>query len=184
MNKLKIFMFAAILMVTQSAFGENIKQFTPMVNRVSNMQQQNIPKPPQQFKPHKDAEREAFAKRLGLTEEQKQTLDRQRNEDLKEIKPVLEEMSAKRQEFENISNSNMPQIEKEAKLLKLKSDMRDLKAKADEKRSQNMKRFESVLTEEQKAEFKKIKEEGRQRHSQPRQVENFGHQRAPYRQGF
>lgn len=179
MKKLEIYVFVVMLISAPYAFGESVKQFMPMTNSLSNHQsfQQQYPK---EFQAHKDAEREAFAKRLGLTAEQKQTLDRQRNEDLKEIKPVLEEMAAKRSEFENIVNSNMPQIEKEAKLLKLKGEMRDLKARADEKRSQNMKRFEAVLTDEQKAEFEKIKLEGRQRHAQPRQVETFGQNRPPH----
>lgn len=183
MNKLKIFMFVVAIIVAQCAFAESIKQFTPMTNGIMQQQsnkqnRQYSQQLPQQFQPHRDADREAFAKRLGLTEEQKRTLDRQRNEDLKEIKPVLNEMAAKRTEFENIENSNMPQIEKEAKMLKLKSEMRELKAKADEKRSQNMKRFEAVLTDQQKAEFEKIKSEGRQKHYQPNQVESFGQQRS------
>jgi len=177
-NKLKIYVFVITLMVAQNAFGENVKQFLPMTNSLSKPQNQQYQMHPQ-FQPHRDARREEVARRLGLTEEQKQKLDRQRNEDLKEIKPILEEMSAKRTEFENIANSNMPQIEKEAKILKLKSEMRDLKAKADEKRSRNMKRFEAVLTDEQKVEFEKIKQEGRQRHAQPGPVESFGQQRGP-----
>jgi len=126
--------------------------------------------------------RQMFAERLKLTDEQKQTLDKYRQEDMAEIKPVLQDMFSKRNEYDMVSTSNMPAIEKEAKMLKLKAEMKDLKAKADEMRSKNMKRFESVLTEEQKAEFEKIKAERRQAPPQqqpPRFFENFGRQQPP-----
>ena len=126
--------------------------------------------------------RQMFAQRLKLTDEQKQTLDKFRQEDMAEIKPILQDMFAKRNEYDMVSTSNMPAIEKEAKMLKLKAEMKDLKAKADEMRSKNMKRFESVLTEEQKVEFEKIKAERRQAPPQqqpPRFFENFGRQQPP-----
>lgn len=139
-------------------------------------------KPGQQQRPYdrNQQAREMFAKRLNLTDEQKQTLEKYRQEDMEEIKPVLQDMFAKRNEYDLLMSSNMPAIEKEAKILKLKAEMKDLKAKADEMRSKNMKKFESVLTEEQKTEFEKIKAERRQQPpQQPRFFENFGRQQPP-----
>lgn len=172
MQNLRKYLLILVLMTAPFAYGAPNDDMFPSQHRQGEEQQRPY---------DRNAEaREMFAKRLNLTDEQKQTLDKYRQEDMAEIKPVLQDMFAKRNEYDFLTTSNMPAIEKEAKMLKLKGEMKDLKAKADEMRSKNMKRFESVLTDEQKAEFEKIKAERRQQPPQhPRFFENFGRQQPP-----
>lgn len=174
MKNLKKYILILILITAPLAYGApNNEMFPPQHKQGAEGQ-------PQRPYDRNEQAREMFAKRLNLTDEQKQTLDKYRQEDMAEIKPVLQDMFNKRNEYDLLTTSSMPAIEKEAKMLKLKGEMKDLKAKADEMRSKNMKRFESVLTEEQKAEFEKIKAERRQQPPQhPRFFENFGRQQPP-----
>lgn len=174
MQNLRKYLLVLMLMIAPFAYGAPNNDMFPPQHKQGTEGQPHRP-----YDRNAEA-REMFAKRLNLTDEQKQTLDKYRQEDMAEIKPVLQDMFAKRNEYDLITASNMPAIEKEAKMIKLKGEMKDLKAKADEMRSKNMKRFESVLTEEQKAEFEKIKAERRQQQPQnPRFFENFGRQQPP-----
>ncbi len=134
--------------------------------------------PPLEFKKHKDghipehikgprpskAEMEAkkaeFEKRLNLTEDQKRQIEENRKEDHEKIKPIFEQVKNKKIELRRIKRDNsISPKNKDKKIKKLKSEIKMLNEKADEYRQENMKKFESILTEEQKQEFAKIKEE-------------------------
>lgn len=82
------------------------------------------------------AERKAeFEKRLNLTEEQKAQLEKIKADEKKALEPVHKKMD------------------------KLHKEMSSLLKKEREVRAESMKKFEAVLTEEQKAELEKMKSE-------------------------
>lgn len=100
--------------------------------------------------------------RLKLTEEQKQQAHEIRMKGHEKMKPVFEQMKAKKAEIRKIAESDLSQAEKEKKIAPLKNDLRELKKQAREIRMENTKEFEAILTPEQKAEFVKIKQEARE----------------------
>ena len=107
-----------------------------------------------------EAKRVEFEKRLNLTEEQKLKIEANKQKDKEKMKPLFEEMKAKRGELRSIRlNPALSDLEKSKKSAVIEKDLIDLRVKADELRSNNMKNFENILTKEQKVEFAKIKEE-------------------------
>ena len=122
--------------------------------------------PPEHFKgahPTKEemeAKKAEIDKRLKLTDKQKKQIELNKQQDRIKMKPIMDDIHAKKQEFrEIIENDNLSQAEKDKKLKEVKESMRELKSQADALRKENMDNFESVLTEKQKKEFAKIKEE-------------------------
>ncbi len=123
----------------------------------------NHPKQIKGMKPSKaemDAKKAEFEKRLNLTEKQKKQIEENRKKDHEKVKPLFDQMRDKKHELRKIKRDNtISPKDKEKKIGKLKSEIKMLNEKADEYRQENMKKFESILTEEQKQEFAKIKEE-------------------------
>lgn len=115
------------------------------------------------FHPSKEemeAKKAEIDKRLGLTEQQKQKLEKNKEKDKAKIKPIMEKIKADKKELGEIySNPSLTKEEKDKKAEKIKKDLYKQKAQADKCRKENMKNFESVLTKDQKAEFEKIKQE-------------------------
>ena len=117
-------------------------------------------KGPRPSKAEMEAKKAEFEKRLNLTEEQKKQIEENRKKDHEKIKPIFEQMKNKKIELRRIRRDNsISHKDKDKKIKKLKSEIKVLNEKADEYRQENMKKFESILTEEQKQEFAKIKEE-------------------------
>lgn len=113
-----------------------------------------------QTKSEMEAKKAEFEKRLNLTEKQKIQIEKNKQKDKEKMKPIFDEMKAKRAEIMSIhKNSKLTDSEKVKKVAELEKDIIDLRVKADELRRANMKNFESVLTKEQLVEFEKIKEE-------------------------
>ena len=104
--------------------------------------------------------------RLKLTEEQKKQAHDIRMKGHEKMKPVFEKMMAKRAEIKKVAESDISQDKKDKKITQLKKDMKQLKQEARKIRYENTKEFEAILTPEQKAEFEKIKQEGRERAKQ------------------
>ena len=101
-----------------------------------------------------------FEKRLNLTEEQKKKIDENRAKDREVMKPIFEEMKAKRHAIKMIDfDASLSQEQKQAKKEELKAQLKELRSKADSIREANMKNFEALLDEKQKKEFSKIQEE-------------------------
>lgn len=101
-----------------------------------------------------------FEKRLNLTEEQKKQIDENRAKDREVMKPIFEEMKAKRHAMKMIDlDATLSLEQKQEKKEELQTEMKGLKDKADSVREANMKNFEALLTEKQKKEFAKIQEE-------------------------
>lgn len=101
-----------------------------------------------------------FEKRLKLTDEQKQKIENNRHQGHEQVKPIMEQQRLKMQEIKKIYKDNtLTQEQKEQKAATLKEEINKLKEQANAYREQNIKDFESILTEKQKKEFAKIKQE-------------------------
>jgi len=109
------------------------------------------------------AERPNIAERLNLTDEQKQQAHEIRMQGHEKMKPVFEKMQLTKQEIKKINESDLTQDEKDAKIIPLKDEVKKLAQEAKKIRIENTKQFEAILTAEQKLEFEKIKQEGRDR---------------------
>lgn len=103
----------------------------------------------------------AFEQKLGLTEEQKAKVREMRVQDAQKMKPVLEQIKAKKQEARAIKKSRMAVEMQEEKLAQIDKELAALEKKANAIKKQNMKDFESILTKDQKKILKNMKKEGR-----------------------
>lgn len=106
------------------------------------------------------AKKAEFDKRLNLTEEQKQKIAENKKQDIEKMKPIFDEMKAKRHAMKKIDfDATLSAEQKQIKKEELKAELKALRVQADNVREENMKNFESVLTDKQKKEFRKIQEE-------------------------
>ena len=102
--------------------------------------------------------REDFEKRLNLTQEQKNIAKAQREKSIAKIKPLIDEINAKKLKMEKLNPETDSQL-----LNQLENEVRALRKQCHEIRKENMKAFEASLTDVQKREMQKMKEEGRRR---------------------
>jgi hypothetical protein len=137
----------------------------------ANATEQNVPlkavkqqEMQKKFAQHQMQRDMAFERRLGLTEVQKLKARQIRVSGHEELKPVLEEIKAKKQEAEMIRRSRMAVQMQEEKLTVIDQELKVLEKKAQSIRKANMKEFESILTREQKRTLKQMKNEGRKRY--------------------
>ena len=113
----------------------------------------------------KKLKRQAFDDRLKLTEEQKKQAHEIRMKGHEQIKPVFDEIKAKKAEIKAVAlNTKLSDEQKTKKIDALEIDILKLKQQARKIRMENTKEFEAILTDEQKVEFNKMKEEGRRMH--------------------
>ena len=118
--------------------------------------------PPQTADFHKGKKpHDVFEQRLQLTEVQKLKAGEIRKQGHEKMKPVMEQIKAKRDEAKKIRESQLSVSEKEQKLTVIDNDLKNLEKQAKEIRKQNMKDFESILTSTQKKTLKQMKKEGR-----------------------
>lgn len=111
------------------------------------------------------AQRElAFEKRLALTDEQKVKAKEIRIKGHEKIKPVIEEIVAKKQEAKMVKMSRVAVQVQEERLAVIDAELKILEKKARDIRKANMKEFESILTKQQKKTLKEMKKEGRKRY--------------------
>lgn len=113
-------------------------------------------RPPQMERPN-------IEERLNLTEEQKQKAHEIRMNGQEKMKHIFAKMQAKKQEIKQVADSNLSQAKKDKKIAQLKEELQTIKNEAKTIRTENRKEFEAILTTEQKAEFEKIKQEGKDR---------------------
>ena len=148
----KVLILAGIVALTgMSVMAEEANQ--PLKNPQFN--QQHLQKMPQ--KPKTD-----FDAKLKLTEEQKLKAAELRQKGHEQMKPIMEQTIAKRKALKEAIDSNKDYKTVES----LKIDLHNLEKQAHEIRMQNMKDFESILTNKQKKELEKIKQEGRKKFEQ------------------
>lgn len=160
---------STLLSANSMSFAENIEmKKSPTIQKIAlfpdgkqaphEFNKKRIHTPPSK---EEMAEKKAeFEKRLNLTEEQKQQIAENKKQDIEKMKPVFEEMKAKRHAMRAVDfDATLSTEQKQAKKEELKSEMKTLKETADNYRAENMKKFESILDDKQKKEFKKIQEE-------------------------
>ena len=120
----------------------------------------NMPSPEQAQK-IKKAHEAAFEKKLGLSEVQKLKARELRKAGHEKIKPVMQDIKAKKQEAEMIRNSKLTVEAQEEKLVVIDKELATLEKQAQTIRKQNMRDFEAILTKDQKKTLKNMKKEGR-----------------------
>ena len=107
-----------------------------------------------------EAKKAEFEKRLNLTEKQKEQIEKNKQQDREKMKTIFEKMKENKDAIKEIhQNDSLSPEDKVTKSAEYEKNLIDLKVKANELRKENMKNFENILTEEQKVEFAKIKEE-------------------------
>lgn len=115
------------------------------------------------------ARENAFEQKLGLTEEQKNKIRELRTSGHEEMKPIMDQLYAKKRDAALIKQSRALAVsEQEQKLNILDKEIKDLEKQANLLRRKNMKEFEGMLTREQKNTLKQMKQEGRQNYEQNR----------------
>lgn len=105
--------------------------------------------------------RESFEKRLNLTEKQKEKAKKIHQKGASQMKPIMKKIGDARKEIAEIKKSDLDETSKQEKISNKIQEIKKLDKKAHEIRKQNSQEFEKILTEEQKAELKKMKAEGR-----------------------
>ena len=114
----------------------------------------------QTTKEEKEAKKAEYEKRLNLTEEQKAQIEKNKQKDKETMKPIFDKMKENKQAIKAIhKDATLSPEDKVVKSAEYEKELIDLKVKANELRKENMKNFENILTDDQKAEFAKIKEE-------------------------
>lgn len=107
-----------------------------------------------------EAKKAEFEKRLNLTEGQKAQIEKNKQKDKETMKPIFDKMKENKQAIKAIhKDATLSPEDKVVKSAEYEKELIDLKVKANELRKENMKNFENILTDDQKAEFAKIKEE-------------------------
>ena len=142
----------SITIVSANAAESNVKN-----------QPNQVKRPPFEKKvpPEHIKRAQAFEKKLGLTEEQKVQAREIRKDGFEKIKPIFEQIIAKKQEAENIKRSKIAVKDQSERLKKIDKEIKALEKQAIEIRKENMKAFEGILTKEQKKILKEMKAEGR-----------------------
>ena len=121
------------------------------------------PPPPCQNK--RNAE---FEKRLKLTDEQKAKAKELRMKGHEQMEPIMIKIKNLKQEKEMVLRSRIAVEMQKEKIAEIDAQIKDLKKQAHELRMQNMKEFESILTDKQKKELQKMKKEGRKKFEKAR----------------
>ncbi len=119
---------------------------------------------------------EEFAKRLNLTEAQKEKIKKNHEADRAKMEPIMQKLIEKEKaRFEIIKKYEASDPE----LQKLNKEIKALKEQRHKLMEQNKKAFESILTKEQKAELEKMKAE--RKNNRPKRP---GHHGMPPRPEF
>ena len=161
MKKLLIMTCAMCILAGAASANEPINK--PDFAKKGPAAEQTVPKKPspEQMKQIRKAHEAAFDQKLGLTEVQKLKARELRKAGHAKMKPVMEQIKAKKREAEKIRNSKLSVQDQEAKLTVIDKDLAELQKQAQTIKKQNMKDFEAILTKEQKKTLKKMKKEGR-----------------------
>ncbi len=111
-----------------------------------------------------EKKREEFAARLQLSEEQKAQAKVIHEKGMQEMKPVMEKIKAEKCKIKAVkADTKLSDEKKAAKIKPIKEEMKKCMQEAKAIRQKNAKEFEAILTDAQKQELAKMKEEGRQK---------------------
>ncbi len=156
----KLLILAGVIALTMSTqvFAADTSTVTTKEVQPAQKQECTCPKP----KMHKPPfDKDKFEKRLKLTDEQKLQAKQIREKGHEQMKPIFEQIQAKKAEARAVRMSKIAPQAQEEQLAQIRKEIRDLKKQANEIRMNNMKEFESILTKKQLKELNKMKEEGR-----------------------
>ena len=174
MKKLAV-LLCALTLISSAAIAEETtvapaaEQKAPAVNEgIKNPDNVKTRPSKEEMMKIRKAREAAFEKKLGLTDEQKAKAKEIRLNGHKQMKPVIEQIIAKKKEAEMVKMSRIATWAQEEKLAVIDKEIADLEKQANEIRKQNMKQFESILTRDQRKILKQMKKEGRERFEQQR----------------
>lgn len=134
---------------------------------------------PEQRKAMMEKRIEEFNKALGLSDEQIAKAKEIRTNGHNKMKPLMEKKKAKMDEIRAVmADENLTVKAQDKKIETLRADLKSIDQDIRQMRRDNEKEFQAILTDEQKAKYAQIKEEGRKHfkeHKKPQGPENFGH---------
>ena len=87
-----------------------------------------------------------------------------------QMKPIMEQIFAKKKEAEMVKLSRIATWAQEEKLAELDKEIQELEKQANVIRKKNMKDFESILTRDQRKILKQMKNEGRKNYEQNKKL--------------
>lgn len=118
---------------------------------------------PSDIETHKqrmEARKAKFEKRLNLTEEQKVKAKELRLKGHEEMKPLIIQLRAKKEQKKALLEKQC----NKAEMIKLNGEIRTLKTQIRELHKKNIAEFEKILTKNQKNELQKMKKEGKKKY--------------------
>ncbi len=175
MKKLLVLTALLAMTVSAQAYAADTTNVTD-IQKAKKPQCSSCPK-----RMHKPPMAPDFDKKLKLTDEQKAKAKEIHQKGFEEIKPIAEKLSLKREEIAAVKRSQATPEEQAQKIVQLRKECKELKHQMREIQMKNMKEFEAILTDKQKAELKKIKEEGRKKFERAHKKSPL---RMPPREGF
>lgn len=153
-NVLKLFV-AGLLLISNATFASQATYNEPL-NPPNPPESNVIPSP--KGKEIKQMDK-MIEQRLNLTPEQIKVLRANKQKNIRELEKIIAKMENTRKKIRNVHLLGLPKYQEDLRTAPYKMELVLLKQNADMIRSQNRKTFESVLTPEQKVEFKKFKSE-------------------------
>ena len=99
--------------------------------------------------------------KLNLTDKQKAQAKANRIQGRKEMKPIMDEIRAKKEAILDVMDSDLSKEKQQEQIKALQAEIKELHKKANAVREKNMKDFEKILTKDQKEKFEQIKKEHR-----------------------
>ena len=155
MKKLLTTAFCVSLMIIgmQSVMAADSTTYTksqtqPKVERTQLQDKEQIMPP----KPLFNLEEE-----LGLTESQKEKAKENRIKGRQEMKPIMDEIRAKKEAILDIVDSDLSKEKQQEQIKVIQNEIRELHKKANAIREKNMAEFEKILTGKQKTKFEELK---------------------------
>lgn len=134
---------------------------------------------PEQRKAMMEKRIEEFNKALGLSDEQIAKAKEIRTKGHEKMKPLMEKKKVKMDEIRAVmADDNMLVKVQDKKIETLRGELKVIDQDIRQLRRDNEKEFQAILTDEQKAKYAQIKEEGRKHfreHHRPQNPESFGH---------
>ena len=154
MKKLLVTAFCLTMaMGMQSAMAADTTNYTK-ANPVTAEQKQ-----PPQFGQMKRPPMPNLEEELNLTEAQKAKAKANRIQGRKEMKPIMDEIRAKKEAILDIVDSDLSKEKQQEKITVLQKEIKELYVKANTIREKNMAEFEKILTKEQKTKFAELKKQ-------------------------
>lgn len=97
--------------------------------------------------------------KLNLTKEQKEIIEKNRYQHKKEMNKIIDKMKDDHDKIKEVYMIGLPKYQADIRTAPMKADLVKLKMEADRLKVEHRKSFESVLNDEQKIEFEKLRKE-------------------------